>query len=100
MIMNNSNESKSFVIYDIVTTRIFCPSIYHKKTYASLSAAKAAMTRNKLSKDVYAIADYKDFTDYIEERVTRRHLLTGKEFTIPINTPACCDPSTETYHSM
>ena len=97
--MNNS-ESKSFVIYDIVSTRIFTPKGSYKKTYESLSAAKAAMTRNKLSKDVYAIADYKDFTDYIEERVTRKHLLTGKEFTIPINTPACCDPSTETYHSM
>lgn len=31
---------------------------------------------------------------------TVRNLMSGKEITIDANTPACCDPSTETYWSM
>jgi hypothetical protein len=29
-----------------------------------------------------------------------RNILTGTAVAIPANTPFCCDPSTETYHSM
>ena len=28
------------------------------------------------------------------------NLMSGKEIEIDVNTPACCDPSTETYWSM
>jgi hypothetical protein len=28
------------------------------------------------------------------------NLQSGRECQIPVNTPFCCDPSTETYHSM
>jgi len=29
-----------------------------------------------------------------------KNLLSGKECIIPSDTPLCCDPSSETYHSM
>lgn len=29
-----------------------------------------------------------------------KSLMTGKEVEIPVNTPRCCDPSTELYWSM
>jgi hypothetical protein len=29
-----------------------------------------------------------------------RNLMTGKEIEIPVDTPLCCDPSSETYWSM
>ena len=35
-----------------------------------------------------------------EEMKTVRNLMSGKEITIPKDTPLCCDPSSETYWSM
>lgn len=37
-----------------------------------------------------------------DAKVTRtvRNLMTGKEIEIPLGTPLCCDPSSETYWSM
>lgn len=29
-----------------------------------------------------------------------RNLMSGKEIQIPVDTPLCCDPSSETYWSM
>lgn len=31
---------------------------------------------------------------------TVKNLLTGKDIDIPLDTPLCCDPSSETYWSM
>jgi hypothetical protein len=31
---------------------------------------------------------------------TVRNMMTGLEMQIPVNTPLCCDPSSETYWSM
>lgn len=31
---------------------------------------------------------------------TVRNLMSGKEIQIPVDTPLCCDPSSETYWSM
>lgn len=36
----------------------------------------------------------------IEQRVTKRNLMTGEEFTQSVNTPRSCDPSSELYWSM
>jgi hypothetical protein len=33
-------------------------------------------------------------------KVTKVNMMSGKEFEQPINTPLCCDPSSETYWSM
>lgn len=53
--------------------------------------------------------DYLGFTEYeIETREktfevpmkTVRNYMSGKEIQIPVDTPLCCDPSSETYWCM
>ena len=56
-----------------------------RKTHTN---AKGAL--KKYSKEYYATTPTK----------TVRNLMTGKPVVIPVNTPYCCDPSTETYWSM
>ena len=94
-------------VYDKATTVI-------QKTCKTPAAAKAWITRKQkeflknpglyVSNDGplfdwgYADAEY--FHRAIEKTETKRNLITGKEFTQSVNTPRCCDPSTETYWSM
>lgn len=93
-----------FVIYNKETT-LFA-RIGRKRRVAdnfkTERAAKAAMTRFSLSTDEYAIADKGEFHKHIEKRVIKKNLLNdqGGHFSDGVNTPACCDPSTETYWSM
>ena len=88
------------------------------KSYKTYPAAQAAITRahkkyirhfpyypgsNAAEDDPLswmAAADSQWYHSVIEQRVTKRNLITGQEFTQSINTPRCCDPSTETYWSM
>jgi len=71
-----------------------------------MAAAKAALTRairnepGKIVRDDFAIADTSVFYKTIEIKETKRNILSGREFTIGVNAPACVDPSTETYHCM
>lgn len=53
-------------------------------------------------KSDYAIMDTAEFHKSVEKKRMTRNILNpkGGEFEIPVNTPACCDPGTETYHSM
>jgi hypothetical protein len=90
----------SYVIYNLETTRIFRNKRTRKETYKTAAAARAAMTRNSLSGDEFWFAEVAFFHDHIEKQVERRNLMSGKTFTQPINTPLCCDPSSETYWSM
>jgi hypothetical protein len=93
----------SYVIYNKETT------ITHKngiraKVYLTEGSAKASLTR-LVKKGVYkredmAIADTFTFVDKIEKKVTKVNMMSGKEFEQPINTPLCCDPSSETYWCM
>jgi hypothetical protein len=95
-----------FVIFNKETTvylRIFRNRYWqnadHFKTEA---AAKACLTRaaKKGTKvEDYAILPYDEFKK-IEKTEVKHNLLGGGTFTQSVNTPACCDPSTETYHSM
>ena len=55
---------------------------------------------NNFNEKDWDIVDQKTFHDSIEKWETKQNLLSGKEFKQRVNTPACCDPSTETYHSM
>jgi hypothetical protein len=94
-----------------------------KKSYKSERAAKAALTRlvtvyaeraerNKdsfnphlyasIDRNDYAIAEYNDFKQNVEKTRHVKNLLNpdGKGIDISVNTPNCCDPSTETYHCM
>ncbi len=98
-----------FVVYNIKTT-IYMPQKANRRwmsnTYETQAAAKAALTRavkdgRVKNRDLYAIADYAYFSKNLEKKVVRKNLLSGKDMApMSVNTPACCDPSTETYHCM
>lgn len=97
----------SFVIYDVNTKRLV-GSQHETKAGAKISMAA------KLKKDAKMAARYGDrwrkaeltVTTLAEYNATIRttkvvqSLMTGKDVTIDINTPLCCDPSSETYWSM
>lgn len=99
-----------YVIYDKDTTyflRVFKNGYWQDAQYETQGAAKAALTR--LSKKEgeakaaqYRIAEKNEFHSKIEKTRKTRNILnpSAGEFDIPVNTPACCDPGTETYHSM
>ena len=94
-------------VYDKSTTVI-------QKTVKTHSAAKAWVTRKQkeflkqnglyVSNDGplfdWGLADAAYFHDFIEKRVQKTNLISGAEFTQPVNTPRSCDPSTELYWSM
>lgn len=87
-------------------------------SYKTQAAAQAAVTRahkKYLRTHIYiagsnaaeddplfwmALAEAGWYHSMIEQRVTRRNLMTGTEFTQTVNTPRCCDPSSELYWSM
>jgi hypothetical protein len=83
----------------------------HRKSYKTLAAAEAALTRickaeGLLQTDPnygryrYAIAAKAYFHQNIEKQVKKRNLLTDEEFMEPANRPYYCSPSSETYWSM
>ena len=98
----------SHVIYNIETSKIYevrKPGHYYGKTsYANERAAKAALTREvnkgKINRDEYAIAEAGYYAENIEKYETVINLMSGKEVRQSVNTPLCCDPSSETYWSM
>ena len=90
------------IIYNKETTRLVGGSL-SPRLFTSERWAKAFLTRlvNKGNvRSDYAIAEVSTFHKSIEKTETKRNLLSGKEFTQPVNTPLCCDPSSETYWSM
>jgi len=94
----------SYVVYNLETTRVPDFAWKHSgiKYYATLGAAKAALTRaaGRINKADYGIADSVDFHNSIEKTIIKRNLMSGKEYQEPVNTPLCCSPSSETYWSM
>ena len=91
-----------YVVYHTETT-VFLP--VDRKYYASSSSAKAALTRAVkngviANKDDYAIAEEDVFHNTIEKTKVVRSLGGKKRVELRVNTPHCCDPSTETYWSM
>jgi predicted HD phosphohydrolase len=88
-----------FVAYEIETTLLVTT-----KSYATYSAAKAALTRyiNKHSSqgaNGYAIAEAGKFHNEIEKKVKRTNALSGKTFYEAANTPFRSSPSSESYWS-
>lgn len=92
-----------WVVYDKETTK-YMPRKKYLVGYGTEAAAKAALTKaakaGLVDAEKYEIADYAFFKKNIEKTVVRESLMTGAPITITINTPACCDPSTETYWSF
>lgn len=88
----------SYVIYVIETTRLV-----NRKTYNTLAAAKAAITRGErdgtIVRDLVAIAAAINFYNHIELKVERTNMLSGEKYWEPVNTPSYCSPSSEAYWS-
>ena len=87
----------SYVIYNKKSTRVI-------QTYDTLRGAKSVLTRKvnlgEIQREENAIASMKEFVENIEQKRSSINLMTGKEVVLPVNTPLCCDPSSETYWSM
>lgn len=98
----------AYVIYHNETTKILGG---HNKSYKTLGAAKAAITRlqNKIpvsdmgtERDpvfTHSIAEINHFYETIEKTVERTNLMSGKTFRESVNTPYYCSPSSESYWS-
>ena len=98
-----------FVIYNKETTiRFQIPARSvgcYTDRWATKGSAKATLTREEnknpeFNRDLYAIAEAHDFITNIEKTEVVKNILSGKEVTQSVNTPRCCDPSSELYHCM
>ena len=93
----------SYVIYHKETTLTHWVHTRHvrcyKDSWATESAAKAAITRSKLDPKMWLIAEIGEFRATIEKKETRYNLISGKPFESSINAPYNTCPSSETYHS-
>lgn len=68
--------------------------------YKTEGAAKAIRTKMGLDPEGFGIAESTDFFATIEKRVTRKNLMSGKEFTEGVNTSPHMSPACESYWSM
>jgi hypothetical protein len=96
----------SYVIFEKATTkivRIMRNGYWQDAIYQTEAAARAGFTRlrkqGKVHPMYFDILPWAEFAK-IEKTETRVNLMSGKEFTQSVNTPLCCDPSSETYWSM
>ena len=104
-----------FVIYEISTTRLVSrPSKYARMTqkdFNTLGSAKAFLTKwakgtaracnfEKFTPDTFAISEITKFHKNIEKQVTRKNLMTNKEYQEPLNTECFMSPSKESYWQM
>ena len=91
----------AYVIYNVNSTRLL-----NDKTYASMPAAKAGLTRavnttpELISRENYAIADYSDFYTNIEKQVERTNMMSGVKYMEGVNTKGFMSPASESYWSM
>lgn len=90
----------SYVIYEISSTYIFRHPRTRREYYVDWGNARAAMTRNKLDENIWAIAESKEFHEKIEKTKIVHNLMSGQPVELSVNTPRCCDPSSELYWSM
>jgi hypothetical protein len=93
-----------FVIYHKDTSqflRIMRAGYWQDAKFATEGAAKACLTRlakaGKLVSSEYLIGPVESVPQ--KTRIVK-NLMSGKDVEIPVNTPRCCDPSTELYWSM
>lgn len=95
-----------FVLFETATTkivRIFRNGYWQDAKFATEGAAKAAATRlakaNKIVREDCSILEGSEFAK-IEKTETVINLMSGKSVVQSVNTPLCCDVSSETYWSM
>jgi hypothetical protein len=108
----------SYVIYDQNNLNQIVELTRWKRSYKSMAAAKAAVTRSskaywqdcvrnntayQLNQDpqfTYGIAESEHYHAKLERQVERVNLMTGKKYMESVNTPYYCSPSSESYWSM
>lgn len=107
----------SFVIYNLKSFKLLECRQANKRSYETMSAAKAAITRvataaencrivtrlANFKAEEWAIADTDEFYKSIKpatKMITVTNLMSGKQIQIAEDTPRCCDPSSELYWSM
>jgi hypothetical protein len=99
--MLSKKEFEMFYIVAKGTGMIVTDGPNRTRAYKTFGAARATRTRlcNKAgwSVDELNIVDTKH---YKPQMVTRKNLMTGKEFQEDVNTPYFCSPSSESFWSM
>lgn len=86
----------TFVVYEKSTTKIVAK-------VSTLRAAKSFLTtfvKRGAVRSEYEIASYGVYVESIEKMVTRKNLMTGKEYQESVNTTLYLSPASETYWSM
>lgn len=68
-----------------------------EKREAKWAAKAAANGWSKRPVDVYDVCSDIFYDKYIRRTKVVKNMMSGKELTIDINTPRCCDPSSELY---
>ena len=104
-----------YLIYEQHSTRFMsreCKRYYQEAAYKTYAAAQAALTRMqkkylKAHVDAAggplftaAIAEAEYYSKNIERFVTRKNMMSGKEYTESVNTPNYMSPASEAYWSM
>lgn len=102
----------AYVVYRTSDTRIVTEKRYGKEVYATEAAAKAARTRmlkkpRKVNGELLVykpedlvVQDLQAYRMFIEQKVKRVNLMSGKEYYESVNTPNYCSPASEAYWSM
>jgi len=68
-------------------------------TYEFTGVTNEGMEReSRALRDLYPLFKYR--MEWTPTMKTVKNLMTGKDISIPHDTPHCCDPSTEQYWSM
>lgn len=96
----------SYIVFNKETTRYLRnhPGTKVDRTnFATEGAAKAALTREVkrgvVNRDDFMVAEYDIFRN-LEKKEVVKNLMSGKDVLQSVNTPRCCDVSSELYWSM
>ena len=95
-----------YVVYHKETTRLLRnhPQVKTDKgSFDGIPAAKAALTREvkrgAVKREDFEICNIEIFRT-LQKTEIKHNPMSGKPFEQSVNTPLCCDPSSETYWSM
>ena len=95
----------AFVAFHTETTKIlrvirqgFWQDAVYKEKGGATRALNAAAKAGKINPAEYSIMPMDEFAKIEKKRVVK-NLMSGEDVIIPVNTPSCCDPSTELYWS-
>lgn len=81
---------KTFIVYETDTLRPVKEYTYQKSAINYLATLGNG----------YSVTDKATFLAIPIPMKKVKNLMSGKEIEIPVNTPRCCDPSTELYWTM